>query len=139
MTARSPIARALRVMMVIAVALFALAAPMLRAAHAGLQYGTLVCCCGEHASDTACGCPDCPVGKQHAANHQSQPSGDDTPATIKQCGPNATVVPLASETPAIVGTITMVEVLPLPQPITITLQDITSQLAPAPDAPPPRA
>ena len=139
MTARSPIARTLRVLVVLVVALVALAAPTLRAAAAGLQYGSLVCCCGEHASDTACGCPDCPVGKQHAANQTSPHSADDTPPTIKQCGPNATMVPLASETPAIVGNVVIVVSQLLPQPATITLQTVTSLLAPAPDAPPPRA
>lgn len=137
MTARSPIARVLRVVLVLAVVLTAFAGPLLRAAAAGLQYGNLVCCCGEHASDTACGCPDCPAGKPHA-HDASNDNRDDAPPTVKQCGPNATVVPLASETPALVSPVPSEVLQPLPRPATSLRQTITSQLTPAPDAPPPR-
>jgi len=38
--------------------------PLSGTAAAAFGWNPIDCCCGEHAGDEACGCPDCPAGHQ---------------------------------------------------------------------------
>src|SRR5687768_1262584 len=60
------------------------AAPVVRVAFAGLVWEAIHCCCGVHAGDHDCGCPDCPAGNRGDGDHR----GDTTP-TVRPCGANA--------------------------------------------------
>ncbi len=76
------------------VALTMLLAPVSRAAAAGFAWGTIECCCGEHAGDVACGCKDCPSAT-HDADHDGDGDGDgpaDGAPTMQACGPNAQLI-----------------------------------------------
>ena len=37
-----------------------------------IQVGTVECCCGEHAADETCGCPDCPAARDRDHDGQDQ-------------------------------------------------------------------
>ena len=95
------------------------AAPVARVAFAGVEWGTVDCCCGEHAGDHRCPCPDCP-----AADH---PSGDDAPPDgaphVEPCGANAQWVSPATMPPFVAPTVAAIRapvrrVLLLPDPFT---------------------
>ena len=44
---------------------------------------SIVCCCGEHPADQACGCPDCPVAdgnQEQQADHDEEENRDRGPS-----------------------------------------------------------
>jgi hypothetical protein len=67
----------------IATALVLVTSVFARVAVAGIAWGDIDCCCGEHAGDEACGCPDCPAGAVTKATARPVPvdqlseAGDD--------------------------------------------------------------
>jgi hypothetical protein len=77
------------------------AAPVVRVAFAGLVWDAIQCCCGVHAGDHDCGCPDCPAGKPDPA--QGGDRGDTTP-TVRPCGANAEWVSPATIPPFVAPT-----------------------------------
>jgi hypothetical protein len=77
-------------------ALVMFVSPVARAATAGFSWGTIECCCGEHAGDESCGCKDCPA----AVHDEEQDDHDDDapPAEggeMTACGPQAQLVVFA--------------------------------------------
>jgi hypothetical protein len=61
------------------------ATPLMRIAVAGIAWGVIECCCGEHAGDHHCGCPDCPTGDDEDDRHD----GEHGAPVLGQCGANA--------------------------------------------------
>jgi hypothetical protein len=59
------------------------ATPLVRIAAAGIAWGVIECCCGEHAGNHRCGCPDCPAGDHDDGDHDSEMPG------LGPCGANA--------------------------------------------------
>jgi hypothetical protein len=63
------------------------ATPLMRIAVAGIAWGVIECCCGEHAGDHRCGCPDCPAA---AGDGDGDDDGDQHGAPVLgPCGANA--------------------------------------------------
>jgi hypothetical protein len=77
----------------IATALVLVTSVFARVAVAGIAWGDIECCCGEHAGDESCGCPDCP-GADHAESDHVPPA--DGAPRMKSCGPDAQLVVPAS-------------------------------------------
>jgi hypothetical protein len=77
------------------------AAPVAGVAFAGVAWGTIDCCCGEHEADLPCGCPDCP-GADH--DDDSGPARDGLPH-IERCGANAQWVSPATVPPFVAPTV----------------------------------
>jgi hypothetical protein len=77
----------------IATALVLVTSVFARVAVAGIAWGTMECCCGEHAGDEACGCPDCPAG-EHADDDHAPPA--DGAPRMNSCGPDAQLITPAS-------------------------------------------
>lgn len=76
-----------RSLLIVAVAITTLVAtPLMRIAVAGIAWGVIECCCGEHAGNHRCGCPDCPAG-EHDADHGDHDESD-APG-LGPCGANA--------------------------------------------------
>ena len=75
------------------------AAPAVRVAFAGLVWDAIRCCCGVHAGDHDCGCPDCPAGTQGEPDR----GGDPTP-TMRPCGAHAEWVSPATLPPFVAPT-----------------------------------
>lgn len=119
----------------IAVALVLLTSVVARVAVAGIVWETFECCCGEHAGDKACGCPECPAG-QHAESDEHD--GDGAPS-VKTCGPDGQLVLPTSLGkaifPAVPPPITREVRAAAPPP----LPRLRSELPPAPEPPPPRS
>jgi hypothetical protein len=70
------------------------ATPLMRIAVAGIEWGVIECCCGEHAGDHRCGCPDCPASTDDDDDAGDQ-HGSETPA-LGPCGASAEwVAPVA--------------------------------------------
>ncbi|MBP9088945.1 MAG: hypothetical protein KBG15_22680 [Kofleriaceae bacterium] len=144
---RGSISHVARALLSVMIVLVMLAGSVLRVAAAGLHYGMMSCCCGEHASDESCGCPDCPVAHQDDTDQANQPATETQadeqklPApTMNKCGPNASITALASDAPVRISV-----------PLLVLLQQTTTQpgvplacpllsrLPVSPDAPPPRS
>lgn len=147
MPSRSSIGRVARALLGVMIVLTMLAGSLLRVAAAGLHYGMMSCCCGEHSSGESCGCPDCPVAHQDdasdatddAANDDANKAGSSTP-TISKCGPNASIAALASEAPVRVTApiLTTIEQT-ISRPEVPLATPLLSRLPVSPDAPPPRS
>jgi hypothetical protein len=120
----------------IATALVLVTSVFARVAVAGIAWGDIDCCCGEHAGDEACGCPDCPAGDHADGDHA--PPADGAPR-MNSCGPDAQLV-----TPASLdhGVVPRAPVLLAPSAAPAP-RTATKQPDPAPDVrpetPPPRA
>lgn len=63
-----------------------LLAPVADAAGAAFGWDPIQCCCGEHAGDEACGCPDCPAGHQNERDDDGDDDGDDRSPGLRACG-----------------------------------------------------
>lgn len=142
MQSRSSIGRVANALLGVMIVLTMLAGSVLRVAAAGLHYGMMSCCCGEHSSGESCGCPDCPVAHDDdtdaTANDDASLPASSTP-TISKCGPNASITALASEAPVRVTTpiLTIIEQT-ISQPDVPLAAPLLSRLPVSPDAPPPR-
>ena len=93
-----------------------IAAPVVRVAFAGIAWGTITCCCGEHAGDHDCGCPDCPAGER-----ASDGDSDDGAPHVRPCGASAEWVSPATFAPFVAPTVPVViapprRALPIPEP-----------------------
>jgi hypothetical protein len=64
------------------------ATPLMRIAVAGIAWGVIECCCGEHAGDHRCGCPDCPAA-DHDGDPDDAPAPEDGAPGLGPCGANA--------------------------------------------------
>jgi hypothetical protein len=127
-------ARIVRSMVAMAMVIIALGAAITRVASAGVSVGDLRCCCGVHAGDEDCGCPDCPVAD---SDHNKHKAPSDAPS-FKRCGAPSHFVAL----------MTIIEWAPATQVrsafsrIEIAAMTKLPNLIPigraAPDSPPPR-
>jgi hypothetical protein len=107
-----------------------------RVAAAGLAWGTFECCCGEHAGDEACGCPDCPAG--HQDEHGDESPVDGSPR-MKACGPDGMVILPAAFARAIIP---VAPAIIVPEPLTLAVEPVAEpRSAPSarPEPPPPRS
>lgn len=88
---RSPLSR----LVALAVALLLLWVPVAAAATAGFAWAAIACCCGDHAGDEACGCPDCPSA-EHAQRRDRAP---DRESRVRSCAPEGTLTTPAQPAP----------------------------------------
>jgi hypothetical protein len=72
------------------------ATPLMRIAVAGIAWGVIECCCGEHAGDHRCGCPDCPASTDDDDDDAGDQHGSETPAL----GPFVAAARVAPRRPA---------------------------------------
>jgi hypothetical protein len=60
--------------------------PLAETASAAFGWDPIDCCCGEHAGDEACGCPDCPAGHQDDHDDDGEGQDDGTTPGFRSCG-----------------------------------------------------
>ena len=130
-----------------ALALFALAmvlaAVPMTALASGLIWADIVCCCGPHASNEACGCPDCPSA-EHEEDHEapdsvSRRAAPPSAPQLKRCGPTGTLMLMQMPVVAVPRYSAIAKAPPV---VTIVVspapQCMQSRQADAPPVPPPR-
>jgi hypothetical protein len=123
-----------RVVALIAAAIILMAGSV-RFAAAGLTYGTTSCCCGPHASDHRCGCPDCPTADQA---HGDDDHDGDRPV-LGKCGVNGMVLAPAAVSPTILAHAPTVATPVRPVAVVTTTPPPPLQTGPrGPEPPPPR-
>jgi hypothetical protein len=104
--------------------LMTLALALAQLATGGIVIGEIECCCGTHAGDAPCGCPDCPVahgGHGHDGARAAHHGDSDAPpvTSFRACGAEGHLVDAPAFPPF----------LPLPA---IAVADVPHRLEPAP-------
>ena len=94
------------------------AAPVVRVAFAGMVWDAIHCCCGVHAGDHDCGCPDCPAGKRSQGD-----SDHDTGPTLRPCGAHGEWVSPATIPPFVAPTVPAL-IVPARRALTIPAPDL---------------